>query len=130
MTELTATTEVREAVRQRYASAARGAASGAEGKDAGSACCRSGVETVDAAGREIFGGALHASADVEEVPSGAVSASLGCGVPTAVADRHEGDCCSSAEREDCCEPAAKESCCGTRVADPADHAPAPRCGCR
>jgi SAM-dependent methyltransferase len=61
--------DVREAVRQRYAAAARG-----EG-----ACeCHDG-----------FGGVLYKGAD--EVPEAALSASLGCGVPTAVADLHEGE---------------------------------------
>ena len=37
----------------------------------------------------MFGAALYPDAD--EAPEGAVSASLGCGVPTAVADLHEGE---------------------------------------
>jgi ubiquinone/menaquinone biosynthesis C-methylase UbiE len=37
----------------------------------------------------VFGSALYD--DAEDVPDSAVSASLGCGVPTAVADLHEGE---------------------------------------
>ena len=37
----------------------------------------------------MFGSALYAETD--DVPEGAVGASLGCGVPTAVADLHEGE---------------------------------------
>jgi ubiquinone/menaquinone biosynthesis C-methylase UbiE len=37
----------------------------------------------------VFGSALYT--DTEEAPDAAVSASLGCGVPTAVADLHEGE---------------------------------------
>jgi SAM-dependent methyltransferase len=64
--------EVREAVRERYAAAAR--------KESG--CC-SGDEGV-------FGGTLYAN-EADGAPSDAVEASLGCGVPTAVADLHEGE---------------------------------------
>jgi arsenite methyltransferase len=70
--------DLRETVRQRYASAATG----------GSSCDCGPVRTDDAAGREVFGGALYDSPDV---PEAALSASLGCGVPTAVADLHEGE---------------------------------------
>jgi arsenite methyltransferase len=62
-------TDVREMVRERYATAA------------GCAC---GPTTV-------FGGRLYDAAETEAVPAAAVNASLGCGVPTAVADLHEGE---------------------------------------
>jgi arsenite methyltransferase len=88
--------ELRERVRQRYGQAAlrmadRDAASGCgcgcDGADApDSACC-----TADASGAEVFGGALYAGADADGAPEAAVAASLGCGVPTAVADLHEGE---------------------------------------
>ena len=39
---------------------------------------------------ETFGAALYAG-EADELPSGAVEASLGCGVPTAVADLHPGE---------------------------------------
>jgi ubiquinone/menaquinone biosynthesis C-methylase UbiE len=67
--------EVREAVRERYAAAARSS----EG------CC----SPADATG--VFGGALYDEAAGAEAPESALNASLGCGVPTAVADLHEGE---------------------------------------
>ena len=39
----------------------------------------------------VFGGALYAIEDAGDAPESALSASLGCGVPTAVADLHEGE---------------------------------------
>jgi arsenite methyltransferase len=68
--------EIREAVRERYAAAARAAATG-------SGCC-------DTAGRG-FGDPLYSTAETEGATPAAVAASLGCGVPTAVADLHEGE---------------------------------------
>jgi arsenite methyltransferase len=68
---------VRETVREKYAAAARTAAAG------DTACC----SPADVVGG--FGSMLYA--DTEEAPEVAVSASLGCGVPTAVADLHEGE---------------------------------------
>ncbi len=66
---------IRETVRERYAAyplAARG-------------------EVTSPADREgAFGAALYRDAN-EEVLGAAVEASLGCGVPTAVADLHEGE---------------------------------------
>jgi arsenite methyltransferase len=68
-------TEIRESVRDRYAAAARVAGEG------GSGCCD----------QPVFGDALYDGAEAEGAPSAAVEASLGCGVPTAVADLHEGE---------------------------------------
>jgi SAM-dependent methyltransferase len=65
-------TDIREVVRDRYAAAARGAGDG----------CGCGAG---------FGGALYDDAEAAQAPEGAVQASLGCGVPTAVADLHEGE---------------------------------------
>ena len=67
---------VREAVREKYAAAARDAA-------ADTACCSPADDT------GVFGSALYAQ--TEDTPETAVKASLGCGVPTAVADLHEGE---------------------------------------
>jgi arsenite methyltransferase len=67
--------EIRETVRDKYAAAARGQAG----------CCSPADET------GVFGGGLYDEANREDVPEGAVNASLGCGVPTAVADLHEGE---------------------------------------
>jgi arsenite methyltransferase len=73
--------DVRDQVRRRYAAAALG------GRDA--SCCGGPVSTMDAEGREVFGAALYGDRDA--APAGAVGASLGCGVPTAVADLHPGE---------------------------------------
>jgi arsenite methyltransferase len=80
MAELTSDTEqLREAVREKYAAAAVSASGGC-----GSACC----SPADDAG--MFGASLYAETS-EDVPDAAINASLGCGVPTAVADLHEGE---------------------------------------
>jgi arsenite methyltransferase len=76
--------EVREVVRERYAAAARAAAGGAE------TACECTVGTTDEDGEEVFGAALYEQGD-SEAAGGAVSASLGCGVPTAVADLQPGE---------------------------------------
>jgi arsenite methyltransferase len=76
--------DIRETVREKYAAAARAAA-----QDASGSCC--GVATTDATGTQVFGGALYMTEDAGEAPEAALNASLGCGVPTAVADLHEGD---------------------------------------
>ena len=70
--------EVRETVREKYAAAAVAAASGA-------ACCG----PVDDAG--VFGASLYADSGESMAPEAAINASLGCGVPTAVADLHDGE---------------------------------------
>ena len=72
MAELT--TDIRETVRERYAAAARGESS----------CCGG-----DATG--VFGSELYAEGEADGAPEVALGASLGCGVPTAVADLHEGE---------------------------------------
>ncbi|HLM28141.1 MAG TPA: arsenite methyltransferase [Thermoleophilaceae bacterium] len=81
---------VREQVRERYATAARTAATGGPAccGPAGDCCGPSGVELSDEEGNQVFGSSLYAG---EEAPDAAVQASLGCGVPTAVADLHEGE---------------------------------------
>ena len=72
--------EIRERVRERYAAAA-----GAVGQRSGS-CCGGPAAEDDG----VFGGSLY-EAEGEQAPTAAVAASLGCGVPTAVADLHEGE---------------------------------------
>ncbi|MEA2213597.1 MAG: arsenite methyltransferase [Solirubrobacteraceae bacterium] len=77
--------DLRETVREKYAMAARAMTEG----DAG-ACC--GPLTVSDGDRdEVFGARLYDRADTGGAPMTAVAASLGCGVPTAVADLHEGE---------------------------------------
>ena len=77
--------EIRETVRERYAAAARAAAAGQD-----SSCCVP-VSTTDKAGEQVFGSVLYAESETEGATAAAVEASLGCGVPTAVADLHEGE---------------------------------------
>src|SRR5437588_11658110 len=84
-------TDIRERVRDRYAAAAQAAAeAGTAQEEAG--CCGSGDagrSPADATG--VFGDALYDEAMGADAPASALSASLGCGVPTAVADLHEGE---------------------------------------
>jgi SAM-dependent methyltransferase len=77
-------TDIREVVRDKYAAAARAAADA----NAGEASCGCGP---GGCGPGVFGSALYGDADAEGATQSAVSASLGCGVPTAVADLHEGE---------------------------------------
>jgi arsenite methyltransferase len=77
--------EIREQVRERYAAAARTISTGS------ASCCEGTLTTTDASATEVFGSALYATDDAAGAPSSAVSASLGCGVPTAVADLDEGE---------------------------------------
>ena len=78
--------DIREAVRERYAAAARAVA-----ESQPSTCGCETLTTTDANGTSVFGGALYDAAETEGATASAVQASLGCGVPTAVADLHEGE---------------------------------------
>ena len=88
---------LREAVRQRYAAAAELAAAGeleqARRSEAEAGCCGPGGGCGDAtlAADASFGAALYGDDAPSVVPRAAVDASLGCGVPTAVADLLEGE---------------------------------------
>ena len=93
MAELT-NTDIRERVRERYAAAAtavaENTASGCCGAQAAIAGCGPDISSTDKHGNEVFGATLYddpGDAALKE----AVDASLGCGVPTAVADLHEGE---------------------------------------
>jgi arsenite methyltransferase len=90
MAELsTGTTEIREQVRERYAAAAKAAAGG---EPTGASCCGPSTVTLsDERGTQVFGNALYDAAEAEGAGEEAVAASLGCGVPTAVADLHAGE---------------------------------------
>jgi len=70
--------QMRETVRVKYASAATAAG-------ASMACCGA----AEASG--AFGASLYAGTGESGAPEAAIRASLGCGVPTAVADLHEGE---------------------------------------
>jgi arsenite methyltransferase len=84
--------EIRETVRERYAQAAIASAAGRHRKAAGSesqaGCC--GVDGCSA-DIGVWGSQLYDAADRRALPDAAVHASLGCGVPTAVADLRDGD---------------------------------------
>ncbi|MEK6326557.1 MAG: arsenite methyltransferase [Actinomycetota bacterium] len=93
MSTSTRTTEdIREAVRKRYAEAAKGASAGAAGC-CGSAESSGGCGTHAQAGeeREAIGANLYSGEERDSLPDAAKLASLGCGNPTAVAELREGE---------------------------------------
>jgi SAM-dependent methyltransferase len=82
------TTDLREAVRVRYAAAA------VQVTEGGNACCGPDGECCGPQDVEVdanFGSTLYAADERAELPSEAIAASLGCGNPMAVADLHEGE---------------------------------------
>ncbi len=81
-------TAIREAVRRRYAAAALEAGGAAAG--AGSCCGPPAASCCGPTGRAAFGAALYGEDEAAVAPD-AVAASLGCGVPTTVADLHPGE---------------------------------------
>jgi arsenite methyltransferase len=88
--------DVREAVRSRYAEAARavleprsGAAAQCCGDSSGGSCCGTGSAALDSA--DCFGGPLYGEGETDGLPAEAVLASLGCGNPLAVADLNVGE---------------------------------------
>jgi SAM-dependent methyltransferase len=81
--------DVREAVRERYAEAAR-AVSGEASADTG--CCSAGSCVPDAlVVDERWGAGLYADGETDGLPAAALAASLGCGNPMAVADLRPGE---------------------------------------
>jgi arsenite methyltransferase len=84
-------TDLRDRVRDRYAAAAREAARA--GGDSG--CCGSGAGCGSTTLRDdetaVFGEGLYGGDERDGAPEAAVAASMGCGVPTAVADLREGE---------------------------------------
>jgi arsenite methyltransferase len=90
--------EIREVVRSRYAAAATRSASGRpdEARREETSCCGgpgggpSAVAIADAQGRTVFGAELYDATSADGATQAAVAASLGCGVPTAVAELHPG----------------------------------------
>src|SRR5438477_3872967 len=70
--------DVKEAVKEKYAEAARKVLDGAGGSGCGCGC-------------DPVTDNLYDSAQTAGLPEGAVLASLGCGNPTALADLHEGE---------------------------------------
>ena len=81
-----ATQDIRESVRERYAAAARTVTE----QSASPSCCGS-ITLAEADETGVFGVTLYESAETEGAPDAALGASLGCGVPTAVADLHAGE---------------------------------------
>jgi arsenite methyltransferase len=73
--------DIRETVRERYAAAARRAAERTAAP----------VALADADEAGLFGATLYAGSETGGATDAAVNASLGCGVPTAVADLHPGE---------------------------------------
>jgi arsenite methyltransferase len=82
--------ELRETVRERYAAAARATTEPAAAGGAGGCCAPNPAGVTDEQATQ-FGSALYADGEREELPDTAVTASLGCGNPTAMADLHDGD---------------------------------------
>ena len=80
------TEDIRELVRDRYATAARTMTEAGKGS-----CGCAPSMTTDQTGQDVFGASLYVADEAEGATSSAVSASLGCGVPTAVADLHPGE---------------------------------------
>ncbi len=79
--------DTRELVRRRYAAAATAIADGGDS----SCCAPGGVALTDESGDQVFGDTLYDDAEVDGATEGAVASSLGCGVPTAVADLSDGE---------------------------------------
>jgi arsenite methyltransferase len=96
--------DIRERVRERYAAAATAV------KETTATCCCGGpveaagcgcgpasaytdpdMRLTDRNGTQVFGGSLYHERQADAGTTAAVEASLGCGVPTAVADLHEGE---------------------------------------
>jgi arsenite methyltransferase len=83
---------IREAVRERYAEAARAAArSNDEARESESGCCGGSPTRSPADETGVFGASVYDEASRESVPEAVLDASIGCGVPTAVADLREGE---------------------------------------
>jgi SAM-dependent methyltransferase len=77
--------DVREQVRDRYARAAVAVLQGTKASCCGDRCCDDSTTT------EWSGSGLYDARDRAGLPQAAVTASLGCGNPLAVADLHEGE---------------------------------------
>ncbi|MEA2323903.1 MAG: arsenite methyltransferase [Solirubrobacteraceae bacterium] len=82
-----ASEDIRETVRDTYAAAARAVAA----QSGSSASCCGPIALTGADDAQVFGASLYDGAETEGATATAVQASLGCGVPTAVADLHEGE---------------------------------------
>jgi arsenite methyltransferase len=91
---MSAPEDVREIVRRRYAASAASSAGGDHeraGTPEVSCCGTPEVATTNEAGQVVFGAELYGPEEAQGAPEAALAASLGCGVPTAVADLHPGE---------------------------------------
>jgi SAM-dependent methyltransferase len=108
---MSADSDIRAQVRERYAAAAREAASGGACGCGEGACCQpaavesgtdaaarpprrrsdAGVQAAGEPAEAVFGPALYDEGERGELPEAALLASLGCGNPTAVAELREGE---------------------------------------
>ncbi|MGH3897357.1 MAG: arsenite methyltransferase [Pseudonocardiaceae bacterium] len=90
---MTEPTDIRERVRRRYAAAATRSTHGEhdQARALATSCDGAPVTTTDAQGRVVFGSDLYTPDTADGATKAAVAASLGCGVPTAVADLHSGE---------------------------------------
>ena len=79
---MTTEKEIKQAVGERYAQAARKAANKAQ-----ASCCGSGESEV----ADPISGQLYSPEDLKEIPTEAALASLGCGNPVALAELHSGE---------------------------------------
>jgi SAM-dependent methyltransferase len=82
--------DLREEVRRRYAESAQAVSDGSAGCGCGSGGCCDDSEA-SAVGSAKFGEVLYDAEQRGDLPEAAVSASLGCGNPVAVADLNEGE---------------------------------------
>ncbi|HEX7322420.1 MAG TPA: arsenite methyltransferase [Mycobacterium sp.] len=87
---MNADNELREQVRERYGAAAKAIASGSTNDDVltAASCCGS-SDSTDVG--TIFGAGLYGAAEHSQLPIAAVTASLGCGNPLAVAELRPGE---------------------------------------
>lgn len=83
------TSDIRETVEARYASAAR-AVTDQTSADNDASCCGPNTPVISEEQRAVFGESLYGD-DHRALPDNAVLASLGCGNPTAVAALNEGE---------------------------------------
>jgi ubiquinone/menaquinone biosynthesis C-methylase UbiE len=72
---------IREDVRDKYAAAARGSTAGCCGSESAGCACDD----------RVFGATLYDESTTTDLPEAAITASLGCGVPTAIADLRHGE---------------------------------------
>ena len=82
---------VTEAVRERYAAAARSVTEATASNEAVTASCGCGTPDIEQIKGAAFGEKLYPGAEREDLPEAAQLASLGCGNPTAVAELGAGE---------------------------------------